>query len=281
VKRRGQARHSLSDVSSSRLPRAVLELKLAESRRKRDASPLGVQPSEFRVRLNAWVVRYPQLPFVAPFFAFLVLMAIGGRFGQDYLPVSYAVRTFACLGLFILFLPYYPPFGKPHWVLAIVAGLATTVMWIGVHHAVCGLAWYPNSQLMGPDPAPKDYYIPSERLWQGWHLWSFYVVRIGGAATVVPMIEEIFWRGFLLRWLIDQDRFEEVPLGRFTWSSFLICSLLSAAEHPQWEVGILCWLFWNALFCWKKSLLFLMITHGITNLTLYVYVVAAKDWILW
>lgn len=242
---------------------------------------MSIESPNFRTRLNGWVARYPELPFIAPFMAFLVLMAIGGQFGQDYLPISYAVRTFVCLALFLIFLPYYPPFGKPHWLLAIVCGVLTTVMWVGVHHGFRQFPWYEYTQIVGRDPRPSEYYIPWDRLGYGWELWAFLIVRIGGASTVVPMIEEIFWRAFLLRWLIDRDRFEEVPLGKFTWSSFWICSLLSAAEHPQWEVGILCWMFWNALFYWKKSLLFLMITHGITNLLLYVYVVVYRDWIFW
>ena len=75
--------------------------------------------------------------------------------------------------------------------------------------------------------------------------------------------------------------FERVPLGKFTWASFVLCSLGSALEHPQWGVGIACWVVYNLLFYWKKSLLCLMITHGITNLALYVYVFVARDWIFW
>ena len=36
---------------------------------------------------------------------------------------------------------------------------------------------------------------------------------------VVPLLEEIFWRGFLLRYLIHQD-FMRVPFGTFRWGSF-------------------------------------------------------------
>ena len=36
---------------------------------------------------------------------------------------------------------------------------------------------------------------------------------------VVPLVEEIFWRGFLLRYLIN-EKFTEVPIGAFSWFSF-------------------------------------------------------------
>ncbi|MHC4795757.1 MAG: CAAX prenyl protease-related protein, partial [Planctomycetota bacterium] len=108
------------------------------------------------------------------------------------------------------------------------------------------------------------------------------VLRITVACTAVPVVEEIFWRGFLLRALINWDRFETIPLGTFTWFSFLATSLLSVLEHPDnWAVSILCWFVYNALMYWKKSILFLIITHGITNLALYIYVIVAQDWLFW
>ena len=69
--------------------------------------------------------------------------------------------------------------------------------------------------------------------------------------------------------------------GKFTWFSFVACSLGSALEHPQWEVGILCWVAYNLLFYRTRSLQCLMVTHGITNLVLYVYVVRYEDWVFW
>jgi CAAX prenyl protease-like protein len=108
------------------------------------------------------------------------------------------------------------------------------------------------------------------------------VLRILVASTVVAIVEEVFWRGFLLRAFVDWDRFYEVPLGTFTWFAFLGTSLISVFEHPDnWAVSILCWFVYNGLMVWMKSLLLLILTHGITNLALYIYVVRAGDWLLW
>ena len=137
------------------------------------------------------------------------------------------------------------------------------------------------TQWMGRDASPDKYYNCFEQLGRGWALWLFLIVRIGGASIVVPIVEEIFWRGWVLRVLINYWDFRKVPLGTYTFRSLVICSLASALEHPMWEVGILCWLIWNLLFYWKKSLLFMMIMHGITNFALYVYVVYRGDWVFW
>jgi CAAX prenyl protease-like protein len=246
-----------------------------------DQPPSDPSPPSSASWLDRAVARAPELPYIAPFFAFLILMFIGGRFGPEWFPWSYTLRTFGALAVALAVWKYWPPLGRAHLPEAIVFGLAVAAMWVLVHKWFAGQSWYPATQLMGKDPTPDEFYDPFERLGTGVGLWLFLLVRIGGASIVVPIIEEIFWRGFVLRIFINWHRFETVPLGTFTWRSFIFCSLLSAAEHPMWEVGILCWVVYNLLFYWKKSLLFLMITHGITNLALYVYVVVAKDWVFW
>ena len=102
------------------------------------------------------------------------------------------------------------------------------------------------------------------------------------AVMIVPVVEELFWRGFILRAFVNWDRFDQVPLGRFTWMAFLGSSLLSVVQHPgNWGVSMVCWMLFNGLFYWRKSLLCLMITHGVTNLALYWYVVRTGDWQFW
>ncbi len=231
--------------------------------------------------LDRLVEGYPHAPLVAPFIAFLALMALESLFDPANKPWLYALRTFGALGVAILFRKYWPPLGKIHLPIAVAVGLVVAVGWVVVHKWFAGFGWYPYTQVLGRDPTPDEFYIPHQQLGTGLGYWSFLLVRIGGAATVVPLVEELFWRGFVLRFLINPHRFEEVPLGRFTWVSFLACSLLSAAEHPMWEVGIGCWVVYNLLFYWKKSLLCLMVTHGITNLALYIYVVVYQDWVFW
>jgi CAAX prenyl protease-like protein len=232
-------------------------------------------------RLDRLVAGYPQMPLVAPFLTFLLLLSLEHLFDPAHKPWLYGLRTFGALYVALLFRRYWPPLGKVHLPIAVVVGLVAAFGWVAVHRAFADCSWYPATQLFGRDPTRDQFYNPFERLGTGPALWAFLVVRIGGAATVVPIVEELFWRAFLLRFLIDWHRFETVPLAKFTWFSFLACSLLSALEHPQWEVGILCWMLYNLLFYWKKSLLCLMVTHGITNLALYVYVVVCQDWVFW
>jgi len=243
------------------------------------AEPTLAQPSvpAGRTRVAALVEAYPHLPYVAPMATFLLLMALQSVItDKAWFPLLYALRTVAALAVWWYFRPFYPPLGRARLHIAVLAGLLTAYGWVAIHHWFVGRSWY-----WPRPPTSAETYDPFVQLRQSWRLWAFLLVRIGGAATVVPMIEEVFWRAFVLRALIDWDRWEKLPLGQFTWLSFVVCSLGSALQHPQWEVGILCWMFFNALFYWTRSLLCLMITHGVTNLALYIYVVVSHDWAFW
>lgn len=241
-------------------------------------TPPQLEQEQSATRLDRFVQAYPHAPYVLPFFTFLVLMGIGNQFGPENLHYTYPVRILGSLAVAIVFWKYFPPLGKVHWVPSIVIGLLVAVGWVEGHHWFCSQGWYYQPF---KDALPKDFYDPRDYVGSGAGLWLFLTARIGGAATVVPIVEEVFWRAYILRMLIDWEDFESVPLAKFTLFSFVVCSLMSAMEHPQWGVGILCWVVYNLLFYWKKSLLCLMVTHGITNLALYIYVFVSGDFVFW
>ncbi len=59
---------------------------------------------------------------------------------------------------------------------------------------------------------------------------AWVIFRVFGSVVIVPLAEELAFRGYLVRRLIAAD-FESVPVDRFTWPSFLISSLLFGAMH--------------------------------------------------
>ena len=90
---------------------------------------------------------------------------------------------------------------------------------------------------------------------------------------IVPLVEEIFWRGFLLRWLIDSD-FLKVPVGTFQWKSFGVVSLLFMLEHtpPDWPAALLTGALFNLVAIHTRSLSSCVLVHAVTNLGLGLYV---------
>lgn len=119
--------------------------------------------------------------------------------------------------------------------------------------------------------------IPAEALRSGWVL-TWRTLR---AVIIVPIVEELFWRGWLMRWLIDND-FERVPLGKYAAGAFWITALLFASEHgPYWEVGLAAGIIYNLWMIRTKSIADCILAHAVTNGCLSAYTIAAQQWQYW
>lgn len=222
---------------------------------------------------------------IAPLMVYLVLLGLRDQawLGLDYdlRIVSNIIRGIGAFAVFQLVRPHLPDLGKPHWEWAIPAGILAAIGWIAGQHLFNDMG-VPTRLPLPLFTGEFEAVDPRDQLGAYKLFWATVVSRIAVAALVVPIVEELFWRGFMLRAFIDWSNFEKVPLGKFTWWSFLGTSLVSTVQHPDnWLVSIFCWMFFNLLFYWKPSLSFIMIVHGVTNLALYVYVVQANDWIFW
>jgi CAAX prenyl protease-like protein len=106
------------------------------------------------------------------------------------------------------------------------------------------------------------------------------VVRVGGAVLVVPVMEELFWRSFLIRYLINTN-FSQVPLGRFTPPSFLITVLLFGFEHNLVFAGMMAGAIYNGILYRTRSLAQCILAHAVTNLALASYVLYHGKWYFW
>lgn len=104
--------------------------------------------------------------------------------------------------------------------------------------------------------------------------------RIAGAVLVVPVMEELFWRSFLIRYMIDKN-FDTVPIGTFTWASFLVTVGLFGLEHNFIYAGIMAGIVYNLLLYRTRSLAHCVLAHAVTNLALAIYVVSSGKWQFW
>src|SRR4029077_6171045 len=109
-------------------------------------------------------------------------------------------------------------------------------------------------------------------------VWLFF--RVVGAVVTVPIAEELAFRGYLLRKLIADD-FEQVPLDRFTWVSFLASSILFGVLHGQWLAGILAGMVFSAAQYRRGFLADAVVAHSVSNALLSAYVLTTHDWSLW
>jgi CAAX prenyl protease-like protein len=106
------------------------------------------------------------------------------------------------------------------------------------------------------------------------------ILRIAGAVVLVPIAEELAFRGYLLRKLVSAD-FEKVAFGHFTWLSFLGSSILFGVLHAQWKAGVLAGMMF-AIASYRRGLISdAVVAHATANGLLAAYVLTTGHWSLW
>lgn len=207
------------------------------------------------------------LPYVLPFLVFAGFTYLVPLLGL-HRALVYPAKTFGVLICLALFWPRIRHEITPVLDLnAVWVGMVAFILWIGLEGR------YP---LIG---TPAGFDPHQAGLSQGMTL-GLTAVRLAGAALVVPVMEELFWRSFALRFLVD-SRFSRVPLGTFTWFSFAGVCVAFGLEHHRWLPGIITGALYALLLYQKKNLFSPILAHGVTNLLLGIYVIANQAWQFW
>jgi uncharacterized protein len=221
----------------------------------------------------------PVLAYVAPMVAFLLLTAVegylprlDGRIHPLWYPVVYTVKiiivvavTWACRSTWRDLAPRPRPFAL---ALAVFVGVIVALLWVGLDGRYPAIPLLGTRSAFDPTVMPKVGEV------------AFLTVRMLGLVLVVPLIEELFWRSFLMRWVIDPN-IERVPIGRVTPVAAAVTSGLFAAAHPEWLPALLTGLLWAWLLWQSKSVSACVVSHAVANLGLGLYVLSTGDWKFW
>ena len=224
-------------------------------------------------QLQSWREQYPSLGYVAPFVTVLLLIAAPKPASLIYWewPIQTLVVALVC---FVTW-PKDASLKVNHWLLSTIVGVATLLLWIAPEVI---------------NPKYREFFLFSngivghvgsslraEALKSDWVL----LWRTLRASTVVPVAEELFWRAWLMRWLINSD-FQKVPLGAYAPLAFWVVALLFGAEHgPYWDVGFLTGAIYNSWMLRTKSLGDCVLVHAVTNLIMSLYVIRFEQWQYW
>jgi uncharacterized protein len=246
----------------------------------------------------------PWLVFLLPFAVFALVGAFeptpdkpgGGTIGlsipYDQYPLVYSLKICLTIAAMIFVLPGYRdfsgkgpegnltpatpvPFSK---ILAVAVGVVGVVLWIGIcrldleHQYLqpilekIGLGGLIGSSTRaGFNPLEQ---LKTQPLWA----WTFLVIRFVGLALVVPVIEEFFLRGFVMRFVMEKDWWK-VPFGQVNRLAIILGTAVPMLMHPE----LLAAAVWFSLVTWlmlrTKNIWDCVIAHAITNFLLGVYVV--------
>jgi CAAX prenyl protease-like protein len=164
--------------------------------------------------------------------------------------------------------------------LSVLVGVVGVVLWIGV----CELQLEKNffeavglTSLASTRPA----FNPFEMLPEAGLRTLFLGLRFTLLALIVPIVEELFLRGWLVRWVQDPE-FESVSLKQLSWTALLTPSVYGVLTHPSEAIAAFLWFGLVTLLMRRTGSLWdCVIAHAVTNLLLGIYVVQFEAWHLW
>ena len=228
------------------------------------AAPTAPQPAFDRA---AWV---RILPFAA-YLSFFLVGDVLARIGVDAASLRwlYAAKAATVAALLALFWRDYTELKvglpSPGVVLtAIGAGVAVFFLWINLH-----AGWMVVGTSAGFDARTG-----------GAIDWPLVAVRIAGAALVVPVMEELFWRSFVMRW-VDKPDFLRLDPAQAGIRGFLVSVVLFGFEHNLWLAGIVAGVTYSVLFMRHRTIWSPILAHAVTNGMLGVWVVMTGEWSYW
>jgi hypothetical protein len=223
-------------------------------------------------------IRSPLAAYVVPFLVFmggLILVSLVKNPAADSLWLRspeywiYPLQTALCAGALVFYWRQYD-FGKRgRTCLALAAGVVVLALWIA------------PQAFLGAD-ARVDGFDPTVFGEGSVLYWMTVTARFARLVIVVPLVEEIFWRGFLMRYLIRED-FTSLPVGTFQWKSFAVVSVSFMLVHgmADWPAALLCGVIYNFVAVRTGSLGACVLAHGVTNLGLGLYIMATRQWGFW
>ena len=211
---------------------------------------------------------------VAPFAAYIVFLIIADLFSVQLgmhatwlyaIKISAALATLAYFAKNLIELNELPPLRD--FLYASVSGLIVFVVWIFPYPSwlVAGVDAVASNPINGLNDIESAIWLST---------------RIFGAALVVPIIEELFWRSYIMR-RYDNDDFMSVNPATISSFAYVGSACLFAVEHKLWLAGLFAGLVYGELYKTYKNLWVPIFAHGVTNVALAVYVISTGYWQYW
>jgi hypothetical protein len=197
-------------------------------------------------------------------------------------PVVYAVKIALTVAAMAFVWPGYREYRRRISWLGVAVGVLGAVVWVALATwqrqwmpmlaDKTGIEWFKTlGERSAFNPVEQMHGLPIAA-----HV--FLAVRLIGLALVVPVMEEFFLRGFLIR-IVMKERWWDVPFGDLTPLAAIVGTAFPVLMHPQEAIAALVWfsaVTW--LMTRTRSIWDCVLAHAITNLLLGVYVICSGEW---
>ena len=236
--------------------------------------------------------------FILPLFVFLVI----GNFYPDFAQYSgtddpetaslfaVATRTYVGMvaaqviiatGLIVYFHRIYLrqfPLKISPWSIGV--GVLGIILWIGLCELHLEKNFF-NAIGLKSLAAVRPAFNPFESIADDGFRNLFLALRFALLAILVPIVEELFLRGWLVRWIHDPN-WESVSLKALSWMALFTPSIYGVLTHPSEAIAAFLWFgLVTLLMRYTGNLWDCIVAHAVTNLLLGIYVIQYSAWHLW
>lgn len=220
--------------------------------------------------------RHPAFGRMAPFAVFIAFIAAAGPLERLAASIGmdprwwYAARVVLAASVLAWFWRSYVELRSAggvralDWLLAVTLGVVVFLLWINLDFAPLTFG-----TSLGFDPRTNGVVD-----------WKLALPRLAGAVLLVPVMEELFWRSFAMRWIQDHQ-FLALPPGRVGFKALGISAVIFGVEHHLWFAGVLAGLAYGWVYIRTGNLWVPILSHGITNGLLGAWVLYTQSWEFW
>jgi exosortase E/protease (VPEID-CTERM system) len=214
--------------------------------------------------------------YLIPLLVILVAASVS-KLTSAYFDWLYPLRFIAVA---IALYYFWPELKKLNWRfgwLGPVAGTAVFLLWIAPSWWA-SLSGHPHAAgSLGSDLAALS---PAAR-------WGWIAFRVAAAVITVPIAEELAFRGYLARRLMNRE-FDKVSFSSLTVLAICLSSAVFGVEHMKnlmdWQhllLGTVAGLAFAAVLRWRGRMGDAVIAHAVCNLLLAAWVIGLGDWAQW
>ncbi|RMF06246.1 CAAX prenyl protease-related protein [Candidatus Woesearchaeota archaeon] len=211
---------------------------------------------------DAGVFRALQSVDAAIFIPYLSFLFIGPLLGYAGLSVQMSYILKAALTLILVFAfwnRYNLKLRKGFSLFSVSSGIVVFILWVSLDN-------------LYPHIGKPSWFVPDSFL--------SLLFRLAGAIVVAPLVEELFVRSFLIRYLVS-EKWQSVKVGTFTWASFIATVLFFGFSHDRWLAGIFAGAIFNMVLYREKSVEACIVSHAAANLLLAVFVLVTGQYGFW
>ena len=207
------------------------------------------------------------------YYILLFAVFVGIRYIVNYflhdLYLSYIITVIITGFLIMFYKSKFPELKFKFDLQAVLIGMAVFLLWVLLEGRY---PWIPflgtPGEGLNPLTLPKVLIIPAM------------IFRLLGSILVAPIVEELFFRSFLYRFIATKN-WKKMPIGRYDHIAFFVTIFFFGFIHMRWLPGLLAGAAFTGMMVWRKNLSSPILAHLTANLCLCIYVLSTQSWTFW